>query len=147
MSEVSDFCTKHGAVCEGRKWALQYQTLAEAYDNCPRGDWLWWGVCAGGFADSLTRAKVQLACAEHILQAFEARFPNDRHHRNKLEEAKRLITHPSDAGCILACISAHDVFHAILADNADIVDAVAESQWQADKIREILGRNPFQKGA
>jgi hypothetical protein len=36
------FCVRFDACIEGRKFALQYATMAEVWDNCPRPDWLIW---------------------------------------------------------------------------------------------------------
>ena len=41
-TEVLEFCEKYGACSEGREWAQQYNTMAEAWDNCKNPDWMLW---------------------------------------------------------------------------------------------------------
>lgn len=38
----AEFCAATKACEEGREFALQYDTMADAWDNCPRPDWLLW---------------------------------------------------------------------------------------------------------
>ena len=42
MTEVTEFCEKHKACTEGRKFAVQFQTLAEVWSACNRPDWMLW---------------------------------------------------------------------------------------------------------
>ncbi len=43
MLTILEFCDKHDACYEGRKWALNNcKSMQEAWDKCPRGDWFIW---------------------------------------------------------------------------------------------------------
>jgi hypothetical protein len=37
-----EFCDMHDACKEGRDFALQYKTMADVWDSCPRVDWMRW---------------------------------------------------------------------------------------------------------
>jgi hypothetical protein len=60
---------RHGACVEGREFAAQL-TLREAWDTCPRGDWLLWTVSVLGLGasaycralHSYNRARGDFAC-------------------------------------------------------------------------------------
>lgn len=70
---TSEFFAKNPTACaEARTWAEQYQTMAEAWDNCRNPDWMFWALRAEKYND---RRKLRLcACA------FVRRTPagNDR---------------------------------------------------------------------
>jgi hypothetical protein len=38
----TDFCEHFAACHDGAEFATKYDTMAEVWDNCPRGDWLLW---------------------------------------------------------------------------------------------------------
>jgi len=38
----AEFCKATDACKEGRDWAITQPTMADVWDNCPRGDWLMW---------------------------------------------------------------------------------------------------------
>ena len=146
-TQVQQFCEKHGACSDGAKFARQFPTLAEVYDACPRGDWLWWMIRKGGFADKILSVKVAIACAEHVLPVFEKRFPDDDRPRRAIQAAKDFLdgkitaasaaAYAADAAAYAASAAAYVAAYAA-------ADATyAEPQRQADKIRELVGRNPF----
>ena len=39
---LKELLKKHDACSEAREWAEQYETLAEAWSVCERGDWMLW---------------------------------------------------------------------------------------------------------
>ena len=41
-NEVTEFCDKHDACCDGKQFAAKFATMADAWDACDRVDWLVW---------------------------------------------------------------------------------------------------------
>ena len=37
-----EFCEKHNACLDEAEFAMKYRTMAEAWDNCPRVEWMIW---------------------------------------------------------------------------------------------------------
>jgi hypothetical protein len=59
-ASLTDLLHLHAACDDGFNWAKQYATPAEAWDACPRPDWMLWGLDEMGIRDD---AKLRLwAC-------------------------------------------------------------------------------------
>jgi len=159
MNEVQQFCKTHEACREGAEWASQYQTLADVWANCQRGDWMIWMLDKSGEHKQMI-VRLACACAEHVLEIYETRYPKDDRPRKTIAAALAWSENPTDdnrrsaagaadaaAGAAWAdarAAGAADVAAwaadaaAALADGAD--DARSnERAWQAAKIREIYG--------
>ena len=178
MTEITTFCRQHAPCRDGEVWLRSQRSLADAYDKCPRGDWLLWGLRKVG---KLTRQQsIQFACdcAERVLPLFEIRYPDDKRPRAAIKAARKCIADDTEenrqradaaaraayaasdaaAAAYAAAYAAYAAARAAYADAADYAAdaaanaayaaayAAAERKWQADRIREIVGENPFRKG-
>jgi hypothetical protein len=163
MSEVTEFCKEHMACESGATWASQFETLAEVYDKCERGGWMIWMLQKADKLDKPTAVKIAIECAEHVLHFYEDKYPDDKRPRLAIDAARKYLSDPNEenrkaaayaADAADAAAAAYAAYAAYAADAADAVayaDAAAyaasayadERKWQAKKIREIVGENPF----
>ena len=132
MTEVKQFADKHGACRDGAKWANQYKTLAEVYDNCERGDWLLWMLRHAKKINKRQAVQIAIFCAERVLPICEKANPDDNRPRKAIEAASAYLKNP--------CAKTKAAADA--ADAADAAAAAAERKIQADKVREVI-RNPW----
>jgi len=58
------FCEATVACKEGRDWAITQPTMADVWDNCPRGDWLVWLAEKVKATDDDTFRGFAMWCAE-----------------------------------------------------------------------------------
>ena len=147
MNEVQQFCRDHHPCEEGARFALRHKTLAAVWANCERGDWLWWMLRENGLVTKKLSVSVAIALAEHVLDIYESRPRSDDRPRNAIWTAREYLRSPSArtkelaraAAMLAAAVAAAYAYAA-----ADAYAAVAaERKWQADKIRELVGSNPF----
>ncbi len=92
----TEWCEKHDACGEAREWVKGQKTLAEAWENCERADWLIW---AAEREKAITKPQaVKLACmfARDVLPLYEARYPQDTRPRQAIEAAEAWIANPTD---------------------------------------------------
>ena len=115
---------------EGLAFARLHQFVWEdVWLKSERGDWLIWWLSKSGQLDKAKAVQIAVACADRVLPQFEALHPGDLRPRKAIEAAKAwLEQHPSAAAAAAAA-------------------AAAERKWQAEKIREIVGRCPFEDQA
>ena len=134
MNEVERFCKKHEPCIDGAKWAKQYATLADVYDNCKRGDWLIWMLDKANKIELEQERLLAIEFAERVLPIFERRYLNDDRPRKAIEAAKNSSN------------SRHTAYDAARAANAAYAayDKSDEQRWQADRIREVI-QNPWRK--
>jgi hypothetical protein len=77
-----------------------------------------------------------VACAERRLKMFESQYPNDDRPRKAIRAARRYVKSPTKAAASAA-------YAAASAASAAYAAYAAERKWQSDKLRKIIGRNPF----
>jgi hypothetical protein len=93
MSTLSRKLKSLGACDEAIDWAIDYATLADAWQACERGDWMLW-LCArmeykAGWP---MRKEIVLAacdCASLALPVYEQKFPSDDRVRHCIEVIRR----------------------------------------------------------
>lgn len=83
MLELQDTLRSLGACSEARKWAADYKTAADAWQNCRRGDWMLWllGKVSGGPGSDARRRLVLAACECARLSLHHAPDGEDRPRR------------------------------------------------------------------
>ena len=59
----AEFCAATDACKEGHNWAITQPTMADVWDNCPRGDWLLWLAQRVNAADGRTLRLFAVWCA------------------------------------------------------------------------------------
>jgi len=121
MTEVRQFVDKHHACNEGAKWALQYETMAEVYDNCQRGDWLLWVLGRAKKINKRQSVRIAIFCAERVLSIFEESHPDDDRPRKAIDAAKAYLLYPCQR------TKADAVATADAAADAYATDAVADA--------------------
>lgn len=88
--EVRDFILDHSPCEEAREWlrAGKFQTMADAWEACPRGDWMMWMLRKTGKAERKTL--IVLACdfADRVLPFYEKKFVNDPRPREAIAAAR-----------------------------------------------------------
>ncbi len=68
----------------------------KAWQTCERGDWLIWLLSnVGLWRDKAQKVEVAIACAEHVLEIFEKKYPDDKLPRLAIETAKKWIENPT----------------------------------------------------
>ena len=144
MSEVTDFCKQHSACESGSRWASKYETLADVFENCERGDWMIWMLRRAGKIDKPQAVKIACECALRVLPNFEKQNPSERRPRAAIEAALAWIKNQNEetrksAADAASAASAADAAYAAYAASAA---SAAELKWQADMIRRVLG-NPW----
>ena len=157
MNEVLNFCRRHRACAEALAWiaAENVQTLAEAWEKCPRASWMLWGLSrrGGGLAKEQA-VRTAIAFAARALPVWAKRYPHDPRPQQALAAAQRWLDDSSAeeaadaaifdaAAAASADASAADAFDAAAAAfAADAADAAAdtdwESLWQADYLRQTF---------
>ena len=123
MTEVRQFVDKHHACNEGAKWALQYETMAEVYDNCQRGDWLLWVLGRAKKINKRQSVRIAIFCAERVLSIFEESHPDDDRPRKAIDAAKAYLLYP----CQRTKAAADAAADAAAAAYAYAADAVADA--------------------
>ncbi|MDQ8165883.1 MAG: hypothetical protein P3A28_09035 [Gemmatimonadota bacterium] len=104
-NDVIEFCDKHNACSDGRKWALTQRNMAEVFDTCARGDWLMWMLVK---SSKLTKAtSVKLACefALRVLPIYEKKFGR-KEPRLAVEAALRWLEDPTEENASVAASAA-----------------------------------------
>jgi hypothetical protein len=66
------------------------------YDKCERGDWLIWLLRKSGNMDKPQVVAVAIACAEHVLETFEKKYPDDKRPRKAIDAAKAWLQDPTE---------------------------------------------------
>src|SRR6516225_8658712 len=66
-SEFAEFLDRHEACIKARPWASRYETLQDAWENCPNPAWLLWALDRAGFSDEDALLAWASACVGQIL--------------------------------------------------------------------------------
>jgi hypothetical protein len=147
-------------LCQSGRDAMKadgVKSLAEAWEKCPRVDWMWAMLKATGKRDSVPKRVWQdlaVYAAESVLPIFEARYPGNDSVRNCIAVTRayvngsatkeQLIQARSKAAADAATRAARAAYSADADDDAD--DAAAQTAKRrelADKLRELTGFNPL----
>ena len=135
MNEVEEFCRKHGACEDGEEWASQYETLADVYDNCPRGDWLLWMLRNARMIKKQQAVQCAVDFAERVLPIFEKRSTDDPRPRAAIDAARAWLANQ----CVdtAASIDAAEAARAAddAADDAASAAAYTAASAAADAVR------------
>jgi hypothetical protein len=116
--KVSDFLKENSDACEqARKWLEDNNIveMSDAWEICPRGDWMWWGLRRMGIKKSVSM-KFARFCAN------------------------RAKKHAAAAAAYAYAAAAYAAAYV----DAYVDAAAAERQVQADWLREHI-KNPFGK--
>ena len=126
MNEVERFCIKHEPCIDGAKWAKQYTTFADVYDNCQRGDWLMWMLNKANKIKPEQARLLAIEFAERVLPIWEAKHPNDDRPRKAIDAAKNSSNH-----IISAAYSAYSAYTADVAARAATAAAARAAAYAA----------------
>lgn len=136
MSKLSEFLKDHGACEGGVDWVKEnkIKTLAEAWDKCPRGDWMIWMLGKSGkvAADKTVWARIACPVARRALPIFEKWNATDKRPHEAIAARERWIADPTDAN--------EQECQAWAAGAARAAEAAwaAELQAQADDLRKMF---------
>ncbi len=88
--EVRDFILEYSPCEEARAWlrAGKFKTMAEAWDACPRGDWMMWTLRKTGKAERKTLVALVCDFADRVLPFYEKKFVNDPRPREAIAAAR-----------------------------------------------------------
>ena len=103
------------------------------WEECERGDWLIWWLERAGLMDQALAVRIAIGCAERVVGIFEKKYPEDKRPREAIEAAKNWLADPSDKKKKAAAASA-----------AAAAARGNERKWQADFIRGLVGKCPFE---
>ena len=139
-NEIAEFCEVPrngiGRACkDGIDFAMQYSTLAEVWDKCPRGDWMIWMLRKRGDVPLPMLIRLACACAEHVLEIYERKHPGDNRPRDAIVATMEFANNPAAAA---AADAADYAYAAAAADYA--ADAVA-TFWRASASRFSRSRS------
>ena len=161
-------------LCQSGRDAMKadgVKSLAEAWEKCPRVDWMWAMLKAAGKRDSVPKRVWQdlaVYAAESVIPIFEARYPGNGIVRNCIAVTKDFLNGSATkeqliqardkaaaAACAAACDAAYAAYAyayaayaaAYAADAAAYAAAAAARATKhrelADKLRELTGFNPL----
>jgi Immunity protein Imm5 len=157
---------------DGLAFAARHKfNFRKIYAACPRSDWLLWLLRRAQAIDKPQAVQVSIACAEHVLDMYEKKYPEDKRPRQAIEAAQAWLQNPTEenrkAAAAAAAAAAYDAAAydayaaaaaAAYAAYAAAYDAAAydtyaaaaaaaaakikEQKWQANQIRKLIP-NPF----
>ncbi len=126
-TEVTAFCDIHHACSDGKDFATKYTTLADVYDQCPRGDWIMWMLRKAGKIDKKTAVKLACEFALRVLPIHEKKYSR-KEPREAIEAALAWIEDPTEEKRLVCRNAAND---ADAANAADAADAYADAAYAA----------------
>jgi len=132
-----DFCIKYAPCRDGRKFALQFETMNEVWQACLRPDWLFWILEKHSPLEKEQSVRLSIAFAESCL--CNVPKGEDRP-RLAVEAAKAWLANPCEETASAAESSARSAAESAARSAAE---SAAESS-QCDQIREAIP-NPFEK--
>jgi hypothetical protein len=112
--------------------------FAKIYDTCDRGDWMIWLLRKSVAIDKMQAVLLTCERAEHVLEIYEKKNPNDKRPRQAIESARIWAKNPTEKKQTLCKAAYADA----AACAADAYARKSERKWQADKIRELIP-NPY----
>jgi hypothetical protein len=143
-----DFLKKHNDACsEGQTFARQFPTMAEAWDACPRVDWMLWALREHGVPLD-QKVSVSLACwCVRNTPLGDGRTTwdllTDERSRNAIVVTERYMKGEASREDVeTACDAAYAACDAADAAHAAACAARAAQKVQADHLRTLI-ENPF----
>ena len=146
------FIAKYNPCSEGSAFIAQHTTLAEAWENCTRPDWMFWALenirpldkrQAVALAIQFARACAGYSADRRVLAAIDK---TQAWLDNPSKEAEAAASAAADAAARAASVAAHAAAFAAAhaaADHAARAAAHAARVSQCDTIRQSIP-NPFQ---
>ena len=148
--------------------------FTKIWQTCNRGDWLIWLMQRCNLLNRKLAVEISIECAKRVISNYEKKYPDDLRPRQAIAAAEKWLKSPtaknknasfaaSFAASVAADAYAADAAASAATSAADSASfaayasayasasvaadayADAERKWQADKIREIVGKNPFKK--
>ena len=80
--------------------------FAKIWQTCDREDWLIWLLRKAGLLDKPTSVRLAIECAEHVLEHFEKKYPNDKRPRKAIEAARKWLEDPTASASASAAYAA-----------------------------------------
>ena len=122
---------------EARAWLDSQPDIQTAWDNCPRGDWLWWALCH--LPGALPNKEISVAfarwCARRAKKFADAAAPRAYAHTLvgraiAVHAAYDAVKAAADDGDDAACAAARNAYDAVeatayVAAHADVVSDAA----------------------
>ena len=115
---IEEFCKKHNACVEGYTWAItNCSSMQEAWDKCPKANWLIWIATRPNVLDDRTLRLFAVWCCRQVqylmidkrsIAAVDAaeQFANDLISRKQLTEKRKEASNAADAAAADAAASA-----------------------------------------
>ena len=137
---------KLGPCQDGLDFAESQPSLAAAWDNCKRPDWMFWILEQVAPLAKEQSVRLAIAFAKQALPQYVACYPDDDCLAKSIAAAEAWISDPTEANRSAAWSAASAAESAASAAEsaASAAESAAESA-QADIIRSIVA-NPFKKG-
>ena len=115
--------------------------------ECEDSAFLLWGLNKLDLLTPVLSARLGAEFAEHVLPIWEARHPGDARPRKAIEAARKFASNPTDENwhaardaSNAARDASYAVGYAMDAVGYTLVASATDRKWQADKIREIVGK-------
>jgi hypothetical protein len=164
MTPLQKLLEALGACEEACAWAGE-RTLAQAWAECERGDWMIWLATRQHWMDDRELRGFACDCAERVLPLFEKQHPDDTRPRVAIETARRyargeateeeLAAAEAAAGAAWAAAGAAGAAGAAARAAARAAASAAraaagaaagcaERQWQADRLRALYTPAPLE---
>jgi len=83
-----------GACSGAIKWAKD-KSLAEAWENCDRPDWMLW-YYGRHTPDKMVYIEIAIFAAEQVIGIYEKKHPDDNRPRKAIEAAREYLRNPSE---------------------------------------------------
>ena len=81
---------------DGLEYARQHKSLSVAWDKCERSDWMIWILKKRKLLDKPTSVKLACICAQHVLEIYEKKYPDDKRPRQAIEVALKWLKEPTE---------------------------------------------------
>jgi hypothetical protein len=145
---------------DGLTFAEKCGNLSDAWDQCPRGDWLLWSLREFELINKPIAIRLAVEFAQRLIQICENKYPSDGNypiiwdfaHEFLLEHSHSMYTVGSaDEITGFTAIFMHFAVNPLILPSSPSTylhdDArKKERKWQANKIRELIP-NPFALGS
>ena len=141
MSEMKPWVFEHmkpiNACLSAIDRANQYDNPQSAWDHWDRGDEMLWTIVRKKY-DRPTLIRCVCDIAEHTLEIFEKKYPDDKRPRQAIETARKVADNDTPKNRTAAYAAARAAYAADAAD--------AERKWQVDCVRKRFPVSPFLTG-
>ena len=101
--------------------------FVKIWRTCDRGDWLMWLLRQSGVMDKTMAVKIAIACAAHVLEKFEAKYPDDKRPRQAIAAAQSWLVNPTQNNAAAAAAAAASAASAAASASAAAAAAYASA--------------------